>query len=149
MMLSWETRFRRGLSQRSLAIEFDKWESEAYQTSRVRQRAENPSTEPSRKLGHITEYLKLNTSRFRNLATAREGIEHGMKLLVCELLLGGIGFSAILIFQHDSLRTVKYLELKNLQNAIEQEDSIMSLAEEKANWFGHCQNKYDGTEPSK
>ena len=75
--------------------------------------------ELSRKLGHIIEFLKVNTYRFNNPIVVRDRIEYGMKLLVCEILLGGKGFSAILIFRYRSLRVVKYRELYELKDTIE------------------------------
>lgn len=140
---STHTKFRRGLSQRSLAMEFDDWERSTFGTSRISERVANPSVEPSRKLGNIRSFLDANLHRFANLSAARDGIEHGMKLLVCERLLGGIGFSALLIFQFDSLRLVKYPELMDLKSAIDKEESVKNLAKLKADWFGDCQNKYN------
>lgn len=80
----------RGLSQRSLVIEFADWKRKTHGTSILKERATNPLVEPSRKLGHITEFLK--TRGFLNPGVARAGIEHGLKLLVSETLLGGIGY---------------------------------------------------------
>lgn len=138
------TKFRRGLSQRSLAIEFDDWERKTHDASILRERATNPSVEPSRKLGHITEFLNANKRRFNNPVAARGGIEHGLKLLVSETLLGGIGYSAILIFHYGKFRAVKYAEFNNLKDAIKKSDSIKKLAEQKADWFGQCQSIYNG-----
>ena len=141
---STNTKFRRGLSQRSLAIEFADWERKTHGTSILKERATNPSVEPSRKLGHITEFLNCNTHRFHNLVAARAGIEHGLKLLVSETLLGGIGYSAILIFRYGEFRAVKYAELNGLTDAIKKSESIKRLAEQKAEWFGQCQSIYNG-----
>ena len=137
------TKFRRGLSQRSLAMEFDNWERSNSGTSRVCDRAANPSVKPSRKPVNIQSFLEANKHRFKNLAAARDGIEYGIKLLVCEKLLGGTGFSALLIFQFDSFRSVKYPELKDLKKAIEKQKSIKNLARLKAGWLSDCQNKYN------
>lgn len=137
-------KFRRGLSQRSLAIEFDDWEWKTHRTSILKERATNPSVEPSRKLGHITGFLNANRHRFHNLVAARAGIEHGLKLLVSETLLGGIGYSAILIFRYGKFRAVKYAEFNDLKDAIKKSNSIKKLAEQKADWFGQCQSIYDG-----
>ena len=138
------TKFRRGLSQRSLAIEFADWERKTHGTSILEERATNPLVEPSRKLGHITEFLNANTHRFHSLVAARAGIEHGLKLLVSETLLGGIGYSAILIFRYGKFRAVKYAEFNDLKDAIKKSESIKRLAEQKAEWFGQCQSTYNG-----
>ena len=137
------TKLRRGLSQRSLAVEFDDWESQTYQTSRLGVRTNTPSEEPSRKLGHITEFLETNQDRFHNNQSVSKGIEHGIKLLVCENLLGGMGFSAIFIFRYTDLRKIKYEELNSLRDLITSSDPIKKLAERKANWFSACQRDYN------
>jgi hypothetical protein len=137
-------KFRRGLSQRSLAIEFDDWEINAYGISSTKERATNPSVQSIRKFGHIKEFLEANTRRFQNLGAARDGIEHGIKLLVCEMLVGGIGISAILIFRFSSLRALKYEELNDLKDAIEKQGSVKELAGQKADWLRQCQSEYDG-----
>ena len=139
-------KFRRGLSQRSLAIEFDSWENKIYGVSSIEKRAENPSVQLGRKLGRITKFLDANTHRFHNHTAARGGIEHGIKLLVCEKLLGGKGISAIFIFRFTSLRRLKYEELNALKDAIEEQGSksIMKLARQKTDWLGRCQSIYNG-----
>ena len=141
---STNTKFRRGLSQRSLAFEFADWERKTHGTSILNERATNPMVEPSRKLGHITEFLNANTHRFHNGVAARAGIEHGLKLLVSETLLGGIGYSAILIFRYGKFRAVKYAHFNDLKDAINKSESIKKLAEQKAEWFGQCQSIYNG-----
>jgi len=137
-------KFRRGLSQRSLALEFDDWEINTHGISSTKERATNPSVQSIRKLGHITEFLEANPRRFHNLGAARDGIEHGIKLLVCEMLMGGIGVSAILIFRFSSLRALKYEELNDLKDAIEKQGSVKELAGQKADWLRQCQSEYDG-----
>ncbi len=136
--------FRRGLSQRSLALEFDDWETNTHGISSTKARATDPSVQPIRKLGHITEFLEANSRRFHNLGAARDGIEHGIKLLVCEILLGGIGVSAILIFRFSSLRALKFEELNDLKDAIEEQGSVKELAGQKAGWLRQCQSEYHG-----
>ena len=141
--LSSIAKFRRGLSQRSLAIEFDEWEQTTYRTSRIKERTMNLLVKPSRKLGHIAEFLKINKYRFQNRIAARTGIEHGIKLLVCETLLSGIGFSAILIFQYSRLRSIKFEELDGLKDALKDANKIKKLADQKADWLDHCQREYN------
>ena len=124
-------KLRRGLSQRSLTIEFDDWEKNAYETSKVKERASNPSVKPSRKLGHIAKFLDDNKNRFHNLSATRIGIEHEIKLLICETLLIEVGFSTILIFQYSRFRKVKFEELDCLKDAMKDSDRIKKLAEQK------------------
>lgn len=65
-------RLRRGLSQRSLATEFDKWEQASYGTSTVKKQASRSALEPGRKLGHVTEFLEFNEHRFQNFSAANK-----------------------------------------------------------------------------
>lgn len=99
-----------------------------------------------RRLGHITKFPEANTHRFHNHVAARDGIGHGIKLLVCEKLLGGKGVAAIFIFRFTSLRTLKCEELNALKDAIEEQGSksIKKLAGQKADWLGRCQSIYNG-----
>ena len=133
-------KFRRGLSQRSLAFEFKKWAKDKYGTSEATALVESRS----RKLGHVAEFLKINKDRFPNSAVARAGIEHGIKLLLCETLLRERGFSAIFCFRYTSLRSVKLKELFRLKDAIEEADAVKKLAQQQSNWLDHCQRDYDG-----
>ena len=73
-------RFRRGLSQRSLTIEFDKWEQATYKKSGIKKRASRSSIEPGRKLGHITKFLEIHKHRIQNYPAVRNGIQHEIKL---------------------------------------------------------------------
>ncbi len=147
--LSPEIKFRKGLSQRSLAIEFSRWESDTYGKSRVSERTQNPSILQKRRGGHVPEYLKNNQHRFNNQSAAKVGIEHGIKLLVCEELFGSKAVSAILIFKYRRFRTIKFDELDDLKEAIKSSEWIFELAEQKAAWFDGCQSHYDGTYSSR
>ena len=70
------TKLRRGLSQRSLAIQFNRWELATYKTSEIERRASRPSVEPARKLGHISTFLKQRS--FQDGSAAKNGVQHGM-----------------------------------------------------------------------
>jgi len=138
-----ETKFRKGLSQRSLAIEFDNWESKTYGRSRVRELVEDLSISHERRVGHIKEYIEAN-HQFKNQKSTRAGIEHGIKLLVFEQLLGKRVVSAVLIFTYRRFRMVKFEELACLKKAMERSEWVTGLTERKADWLDGCQNYYDG-----
>lgn len=135
---------REGLSQRCLAIEFEGWELELYGTSTVARRADDLSVESSRKERHLSEFLNINKDRFHDTATARAGIRHGIKLLICERLLNGIGISAILIFQYAHFKRINYKELDGLKDAVKAVATIKKLAEQKADWLDDRQRHYNG-----
>ena len=136
-------RLRRGLRQRSLAIEFEKWEQATYGTSTVHKWARYLA-KADRKLGHMTEFLEINMHRFRKISAARNGLQHGIKLLVCERLLNGTGVSALLIFEYSRLRLIKFRELDAFKDAVKNSQKIKKLADQKADWVDDCQKCYDG-----
>ena len=130
-------KLHRGLSQRSLASEFERWEQSTYGVSRVIERT-------NRKFGHIAEFLRVNEHRFYHQTAVRKGIEHGIKLLICERLVHERGISAILFFCYQELRSLKFLELDGLENAIENGDPIKKLAQQQTSWLDQHQRNYDG-----
>ena len=139
-----KVRFRKGLSQRSLAIEYSQWENCTYKSSRVSELVEDLATAQEKAAGHIKEYINLNGHRFINTQVTRTGIEHGIKMLVLERLLGKRAISAILSFKYRRFRVVKYEDLDSLVRGMKQTGWIMELAEKKADWLDGCQNQYDG-----
>ena len=73
--VSLKVKFRRALSQRSLALEYSQWESRTHGSSRVTELADYASM--SRRGGHIPDFLKRNTHRFKDKKLIRGGIEYG------------------------------------------------------------------------
>ena len=136
-------KFRKGLSQRSLATEYVQWEDCTYRSSRVSELAKDLSTAQETHAGHIQEYLDLNSHRFINKEVTRAGLKHGIKLLVLERLLGQRAISAILSFKYTLFRAVKYEDLNSLVRGIDQIRWILELVEKKADWFDSCQNQYN------
>lgn len=134
--------FRRGLSQRSLAIQFNKWELVTYEMSEIGRRASYLLKEPARKLEHVAKFIKKHG--FKKRSTIRLGIQHGMKLLICEKLLNGTGISAILIFRYIQFRLIKLSDLSGLENAIKNAIKIKELVSLNADWIDRCQKCYDG-----
>ena len=122
---------RRGLGQRSFAIEYEEWEKRTFKTSRVIEWTVI-SKRPTCRGGHIQEFMNANRDRFCNHSTIKEEIRHGIKLLVCEALLRETGISAILIFHHTAVRGLRYRDLQNLKHAIKGADAIMRVAEQNA-----------------
>lgn len=134
--------FRRGLSQRSLAIQFNKWELVTYEMSEIRRQASHLSKEPARKLGYVVKFIKKHG--FKKRSVIRLGIQHGIKLLICEKLLNKTEISAILIFKYTQFRSIKLPDLSDLENAIKNTIKIKELVSLNANWIDRCQKYYDG-----
>ena len=66
-----KVRFRKGLSQRSLAIEYSQWENCTYKSSRVSELVEDLATAQEKAAGHIKEYINLNGHRFKYASNQR------------------------------------------------------------------------------
>ena len=109
-----KVRFRKGLSQRFLAIKYSLWENCTYKSSRVSELVEDLATAQEKAAGHIKEYINLNGHRFINTQITRTRIEHGIKMLVLEKLFGKKAISAILSFKYKRFRVVKYKNLDSL-----------------------------------
>lgn len=133
---SLEAKFREGLGLRSLANEFNEWENRVYGWSKS---SVQPSS--SRRYGHVKEYLECNTYRFTKQAMIRGGIQQGIKMLICERLLGNRPISVILCFKTRRLHAVKFEELDTLITIIKQKEWIEELLCQKADWFDDCQRK--------
>ena len=142
---SLDVKFRRGLSQRSLAAEYNQWEEEIYKTSRVTELSQNPATSDDRK-GHIEEFLQVNSHRFKDKNSTHHGIKHGIRLLVFESICGYAGVSAILILVYSAFRSVRYKEYFTMKRSLE--NTLWELlAKDKSSWLVHCQERYDGKFP--
>ncbi len=140
-----EAKLRKGLSQRSLAIEYTHWELGLYESSRVSELLKDLSISHKHRTGHIREYLENNKHRFKDQKTTSTGIEHGIKLLVFESLFGARAISAILSFKYRRFREVKYEELADLKAVINKSVWLKTLAEAKVGWLDRCQSLYNGT----
>ena len=130
------------LSQRSLAKEFQVWERSS----------SKGKAKGAKRLGQVKSFISVNANRFFDRSAARNGIQHGLKLFKCEKLLGGVGFSAILILYREKIRMLKDEHLINLKhaidaqhkNAISKTDSIEELAKHQEQWLNERQTEYNG-----
>ena len=138
-----QEKLRRVLSQRSLAQEFNDWDSKNhFQVSKGE----------TRQGGRKRTFISANAHRFRNSDAASKGIGLGQKLLVFEEFLG-VGFSALFIFCHKKFEEVASKQLNELKYAIDKQhedaisnnqESIKDLAEQKTTWLRECQEAYEG-----
>lgn len=86
------TKFRKGLSQRSLAAEYNQWELDGYEFSGVDKLTRDQSLSGTRKGSQIDEPLDENKHRFHDVAATKTRIKHGIKLLTFERVWGRQGF---------------------------------------------------------
>ena len=136
-------KFRKMLSLRSLAKEYDQWELETHHTSRINYLVENLSDSKDGAGGRIKKYVNGNIDRFKNKALAQRGIQWGIRLLVFERLLGEPGLSAILCFSFYRFRCLKFTDLVCLGQRVHETDWIWNLAKKKSGWLDSCQVYYD------
>jgi len=139
-----EARFRKGLSERSLALEYDEWQQRTHQSSRVSELVQDLSASRDRRNGHVSEYLSLNQSRFRDQDTTRKGVERGMKLLVFERLFQKTAISAVLSFACRRFRAIHYEELHELKAMLSKIAWLTKLVGKNSSWYNGCQSQYDG-----
>lgn len=135
--------FHRGLGQRSLADEYDKWEQKNYNTSRISELCKGLSAADD-KNGHMSEFVKANPYRFKDENSATHGIKHGIRLLVFERTYEYSGVSALLIPVYSLFRKVKYANYPSLKRLLEKVPRLNKLAEEKCSWLMNCQERYNG-----
>lgn len=138
---------RRGLGQRSLACEFQDWEVSKNYSSTVTERAEDPNCR--RCEGRMIEYLRAKGPLLAGIhvETLRNALRHGVKLLVCEKVLGGAGYSALLIFRYTQFKNLRYKDLAELDSAFRSQQDINKVSREAADWLVEWQSVYDGKLP--
>lgn len=143
---SLDASFRRGLGQRSLAMEYEEWEEKTFKTSRVSELHRDSSAAEDH-IGHINQFIEANSLRFKDKNTTSHGIKHGIRLLVFERTYGHAGVSAILILVYSRFRKVKYKHHFLLKQLIHRSPLWDSLARDKSSWLVQCQGRYDGKVP--
>ena len=152
-----QTRFRKILSRRSLALQFDRWERERYGSSRIVEVAGNTLKMCWKGKSHIREHLNSQENSIKDVEAAYAGIQLGVKLLIIEQKLdtlqcasqeytqAGLGaISAILGFACWRLRNLKLELLDSLVQKIFETTWIMEIVVEKRQWFEECQSVYEG-----
>ncbi|KAJ5152430.1 hypothetical protein N7492_009710 [Penicillium capsulatum] len=130
---------RRGLSQRSLAVEFDEWERATHDKSRVRELSEDLKARLKR-TGHLETFIQ---ARFKNneAEAAQVAISHGLKWLVFESIYGHNGVSLVLMLVFSRFRDVKYEDLPQLKKELKDwEDFAIG----KSSCLEEWQSSYEG-----
>ncbi|KAL8778663.1 MAG: hypothetical protein Q9213_007311 [Squamulea squamosa] len=145
---SLSAKFRKGLSQISLARMFTKWEQEHKQgetTVNVFARDLSASAPEKHKRLYIQEFLHAYKGQFINQRVALDGIKHGIKCLVFETLYGHGGILAILSFVYHQFRSLNFKDLRKLETELRRVDWVVELAFDKTQWYEACQEAYEGT----
>ncbi|KAL9041511.1 MAG: hypothetical protein Q9214_004086 [Letrouitia sp. 1 TL-2023] len=135
---------RRGLSQRSLAFQFEDWELENNHSSTITERARDINHCNHRE-GRINDYLRAKGPSLagNHVKALSKALGHGIKLLVCEKILGGPGHSALLIFRYSQFRSLHYKDLPDLNNAVSEQQELKDIIQKGADWLPQWQIVYD------
>lgn len=136
-----ETGLRRGLSQRSLAIEFDQWEKATFDMSRVNEISRNLELSAKR-TGHLDKFIQAKEFKDKEAENASMGIRHGIKWLVFESIYGYEGVSLVLMLVYSRFRDVKYEEFFQLKESL---TDWKEFAIGKSSCLGEWQKCYERT----
>ena len=143
---SFFTKFRKALTRRSLAKEYDRWQLQTYQTSRIEQLVAHLEEESKeRGEGKIMKYIEAQFG----VKELRDDILWGIRTLVFERLLGESGSSAILCFQSSKFRRFKLTELPFLVKGLRETEWIWELVQKRSSWLDSCQKYYDDSVDSR
>jgi hypothetical protein len=137
-----ETRFRKGMGERSLALQYHEWEMREFRCSRLEDLCRDPASYKEKTDGNIVKFIAAHD--LPKIACVEKGIQHGTRLLLLESLTGTTGTSAILFFAFAKFRAVKYPEMRDLAASMQESAWIATLVENVAPWFEDCCRLYRG-----
>lgn len=129
---NYTVQLRRGLSLRALANDYNDWVTQTCSISPVLRRAHRPGTAEHEI--HLKEFIRQCPLLLEgsNLDTVTRALRHGLKILVCEEIFGGVGISALLIFQYSRCQNVTYGGVGGLRLALQKQEEIEKFARENA-----------------
>lgn len=136
------TKFRKGLGERSLAIQYHEWEMQESGCSRLSKLREDPGNAKNVADGQIANFI--STHGLPKIKCVEKAIQHGTKLLLLEHLFGTPTASAVLFFAFGKFRDVNYPEIEDLAASMLANEWIAKLAQEAAPWFEDCWTRYKG-----
>jgi hypothetical protein len=136
------TKFRKGLGERSLALQYHEWEMREFGCSRLSKLREDPGNAKNVADGQIANFI--STHGLPKIKCVEKAIQHGTKLLLLEHLVGTFTTSAVLFFAFGKFRDVNYPEMEDLAASMLANKWIAELIEEAAPWFEDCWTSYEG-----
>lgn len=136
------TKFRKGLGERSLALQYHEWEMREFGCSRLGDLRRDPANCKDVADGNIVKFITVHG--LPKITCVEKGIQHGTKLLLLEYLFGMAGTSAILFFAFGKFRAVRYPEMRDLASSMRESAWIAELAQKIAPWFEDCCKRYKG-----
>lgn len=111
------------LAQRSFALEYNRWHTQSFTSSRINDLIEDPSKRRKPR-GTIATYVK---ERFNNKESAAKTVQNGIRLLILEERLGLPGSSVIMCRNFSRFRLVHQEELICLAKSMRETESIWDL----------------------
>lgn len=133
---------RRTFAERGLAGEYIGWRLFHHRSDTIEELMHNPRARS--KEGTVENFIERHSEQFKDTRTVRDGLNHGVKMLLLERMFGKPVISAILNFRHRDFVKVRRDELYALCKAVQDSKKIMALVEKLPGWLEKCQAKYDG-----
>lgn len=137
-----EDRFRKGLGERSLAVQFNEWEAGKYNYSRLTDIYCNLQLGDGTSESRAPEFARTFSLPDDNVVLS--AIRRGTKLLLFERLTGEVCYTPILIFNSHRFHRIRYSDLSRLRKSFISSKELTSLAQSSAGWFRQCCRKYEG-----
>jgi hypothetical protein len=137
-----KTKFRKGLGERSLALQYHEWEMEEFGSSRLSKLRKDPEDSKNISDSQIANFI--STHGLPKTRCVEKAIQHGTKLLLLEHLVGKSTTSAVLFFAFGKFRDVNYPDMKDLAASMLADGWIAKLVQDAAPWFEDCQTSYRG-----
>ena len=139
--------FRKGLSLRRWALDYEKWELANHGTSRVNILLQNVDQDQRSRDGYVSLFVKGTSRISQSDQAARKDVKHGIKMLVFERLYQRTAVSAVLSFACTRFRNLKFRDLPLLRTMLEKSPWISEILMQKERWYQRCQEHYDGSSP--
>lgn len=136
------TKFRKGMGERSLALQYHEWEMREFECSKLSDLCRDLASHKEKMDGNIAKFIAAHD--LPKIACVEKGIQHGTRLLLLESLVGTSGTSAILFFAFGKFRAVKYPEMIDLATSMREEVWIAKLVRKIQPWFEDCCRRYKG-----
>lgn len=135
-----KTKFRKGLAERSLALEFHNWEMKEFGESKLSKLVEDITSFKDKMDGNIQKFMAY--SGIPAIDCVNRGIQHGTKLLFVERLLGSPSVSVILFFAFGKFRNTVYPELPQLVDLMKGHAWTARFTADIEDWFSDCCGYY-------
>jgi hypothetical protein len=136
-----QTKFRKGLGERSLGEQYHKWEMREFKRSKLDDLCKDPGVGNTGE-GNIVEFIKANG--LPEESYVQKAIRNGTRLLLLDHLFGAAGASAVVSFAPSRFRDVTGPDLQGLADSMRQNAWITGLMPMLKPWIEGCWAVYDG-----